>query len=65
MIITKQLKYVTFQWNEADEALYIKNAQNEEILLRRADIFPLFRFCLRIIQRYFVAGVVAYKKRGG
>lgn len=63
------LKFIEFEWKEEFEDLHITTKPPEgdgdaqSIVLRRGDIFPLVRFCLRLIQKYFVTGLKTKKRR--
>jgi hypothetical protein len=63
MIIKKEYKHAELVWDEDSERLEITNENGTTTSLPRNYVFPLMRFCVRILQRYFISGMGMVKKR--
>jgi|TARA_R110000824_G_scaffold207651_1_gene393143 hypothetical protein len=53
MKITKELKYASFTWHDANKEFTVTDSNNNTIELNKAYGFALMRFIIRIAQKNF------------
>ena len=58
MKITKNLKYVTFEWDDEDKTFTITEDDGSRVILNKVYSFAFMRFVIRMAQRNWYRKVV-------
>ena len=56
MKITKQLKYINFEWNEQEKTFTITEEDGNRVTLNKVYAFAFMRFVVRMAQRNWLRG---------